>query len=419
MLSVAVLTSTGTAGDALDDAFFVLGVEASRAYLNQIADTEVFFLLPDGKGWRTVHLASPSNTQRDAVDLEAMPFAPRRYVAYRSSSRLNVDGKLDEPAWTKAAWSESFVDIEGDDRPRPRFRTRAKMLWDDEFLYVAAEMEEPDVWGTLTERDSVIFRDDDFEVFIDPDGDTHDYYELEVNALGTPWDLMLIKPYRDGGPAIHAWDIAGLQVGVNVRGTINHAGDRDEGWTVEIAMPWKVLKEAAPGHKPPAPGDRWRINFSRVEWDVDAADGTYTKRLKPGTKDPLPEHNWVWSPQGAIDMHMPERWGYVQFSSLQAGNGTDAFVDDPNEQIKWALRRLYYRQRRFRAAHGSYATTLEALGAADIRVDTIEFRPVMHATPSLYEITARGIGGAVVHISQDGKVWIIRSPDHPITKLPN
>jgi hypothetical protein len=74
-----------------------------------------------------------------------------------------------------------------------------KMVWDDEYLYVAAEMEEPDIWATLTERDSVIFHDNDFEVFIDPDGDTHAYYELEVNALATAWDLMLLKPYRDGG----------------------------------------------------------------------------------------------------------------------------------------------------------------------------------------------------------------------------
>ena len=155
------------------------------------------------------------------ADLEAVPFAPRRYVCYRAPSRLNIDGKLDEPVWAAAAWSEAFVDIEGDRRPRPRFRTRAKMPWDDEYFYVAAEMEEPDVWATLTERDSVIFHDNDFEIFIDPDGDTHAYYELEVNALGTVWDLMLMKPYRDGGPAINGWDIAGLQIGVDVRGTLN------------------------------------------------------------------------------------------------------------------------------------------------------------------------------------------------------
>ena len=72
-------------------------------------------------------------------------------------------------------------------------------------------MEEPDVWGTLTERDAIIYNDNDFEVFIDPDGDTQMYYELEVNPLGTVFDLMLIRPYRDGGPPIIAWDIAGLQ----------------------------------------------------------------------------------------------------------------------------------------------------------------------------------------------------------------
>ena len=94
-----------------------------------------------------------------------------------------------------------FVDIEGDAKPAPRFRTRAKMLWDDTYFYIAAEMEEPHVWGTLTKHDSVIFHDNDFEVFLDPDGDTHDYYEFEINALNTGWDLFLDKPYRDGGQA--------------------------------------------------------------------------------------------------------------------------------------------------------------------------------------------------------------------------
>jgi hypothetical protein len=118
------------------------------------------------------------------------------------------------------------------------------MLWDDEWFYVAAEMEEPDLWGTLTERDSVIFRDNDFELFIDPDDDTHGYYELEVNALGTPWDLLLIKPYRDGGPAINGWDITGLQARVDLKGTLNKPADRDQGWAIELALP--DLKEAAP-----------------------------------------------------------------------------------------------------------------------------------------------------------------------------
>jgi hypothetical protein len=350
----------------------------------------------------------PLGAQRAVVDLEAMPFAPRRYVCYRPPSPLNIDGRIDDVGWAAAAWSEAFIDIEGDGGQRPRFRTRVKMLWDDEYFYVAAEMEEPDVWATLAERDAVIFRDNDFEIFIDPDGDTHAYAEIEVNAIGTVWDLMLLKPYRDGGPAIDAWDITGLKLGVDVRGTVNRPGDRDGGWTVEIAMPWKILREAAPEHRAPKAGDRWRVNFSRVQWQVEVANDGYTKRLKPGTKDPLPENNWVWSAQGAINMHMPERWGYVQFSSVIAGGRTEPFVEDPNERVKWALRRLYYRQRRFHDANGGYAASLDALQAADIRVEGVDFHPVLHATPSLYEITADGFDGTVVHISQDGRVWVTR-----------
>jgi basic amino acid/polyamine antiporter, APA family len=410
VLTVAVLSATGTAGDALDDAFFVLGPERSRDYLRRLPGTEVFFLIPSGdRGWRMLREGTSTDKQPPPPDLEALPFAPRQYVVYRAASAITVDGTLDEPSWAGAPWTEPFVDIEGDSRPQPRFRTRARMLWDDDNLYVAGEIEEPDVWSTLTERDSVIFRDNDFEIFIDPDGDTHAYYELEVNASATPWDLLLIKPYRDGGPAIHGWDIAGLKVAVRVRGTLNKPGDRDGAWTVEIALPWNILREAAPRRKLPAAGDQWRLNFSRVEWQVDAAaDGRYTKRRRPDTGDPLPEDNWVWSPQGAIDMHMPERWGYVQFSSAAAGSRMERFVEDPNERVKWALRRLYYRQRRYHDAHGVYAASLDALNAADIRVAGLDFRPVMTVGSTTYEITADGFDHAVAHIVQDGRVWLNR-----------
>ena len=407
LLSVAVLAGTGTAGDALDNAFFVLGRERSQPYLASLPGTEAIFF---SSSTDTVTDAD-TVAQRAVPDLEAAPFAPRSYVAYRPATAVTIDGKLDEPAWASAPWTEAFVDIEGDARPRPRFRTRAKMLWDDDYFYFAADMDEPDVWATLTKRDSIIFRDNDFEIFLDPDGDTHAYGELEVNALGTPWDLLLIKPYRDGGPAIHAWDIAGLKVGVDVRGTINRPGDRDDGWSVEIAMPWTILREIAPGHKPPTAGDRWRVNFSRVEWQTDVNAGTYVKRQRPGTADPLPEDNWVWSPQGAIDMHMPERWGFVQFSGLRGGTATEAFADDPNERVAWALRRLYYRQRTFRMNGGSYARSLDALGASDIRVDGLEFRPALEATATTYEISAGGFNRVVVHINQDGRVW--RTPIRP------
>jgi hypothetical protein len=333
------------------------------------------------------------------------PFAPRRTVCYRTASPLKIDGRLDEAAWTAAAWSEPFVDIEGRIRPAPRLGTRVKMLWDDEFFYVAADMEEPDVWATLTERDSVIYHDNDFEVFIDPDGDTHDYYELEINALNTVWDLLLVRPYRDGGPALHAWDIAGLKTAVHVRGTINAPGDRDEGWSVEIAMPWKILKEAAADRRAPVAGEQWRVNFSRVEWQLEATHGRYEPR-RNDKGEVLSENNWVWSPQGAVAMHMPERWAYVQFSGALAGTRVDPFVADPDEAVKWTLRRLYYSQAAFREKNRRYARTLGELNAAGLPLAGIQ----LHATDDLYVMSAASARGGMVYIRQDGRVWVVPRP---------
>jgi len=240
----------------------------------------------------------------------------RTYVCYWSPGPITVDGRLDDSAWASAPWSEEFIDIVGDTAPAPPLRTRFKLLWDSTYLYVAAELEEPHVWATLTARDAVVYRDNDFEVFIDPDGDGLNYYEIEINALGTVWDLLLVRPYRQGGPAITAWDIRGLQSAVHVDGTVNDPSDTDQGWTVEMALPWSVLVEAARGRRPPQDGTEWRMNFSRVQWDLDVVDGEYRKTIEPSTNRPRREHNWVWSPQGVVDMHLPERWGTVRFSSV-------------------------------------------------------------------------------------------------------
>ena len=135
---------------------------------------------------------------------------PKTYVVYRASTPIAVDGHLNDGPWKSAPWTDLFVDIEGDAKPLPRFATRAIMLWDDDYFYFAADMEEPHVWATLTARDAVIFKDNDFEIFLDPDGDTHNYYELEVNAFETEWDLILLKPYHDQSKvAVDSWDIPG------------------------------------------------------------------------------------------------------------------------------------------------------------------------------------------------------------------
>jgi hypothetical protein len=234
-----------------------------------------------------------------------------RYAAPKAAKSLKIDGKIDEAEWAAAPWTREFQDIEGSAKPKPRFRTRAKMMWDDDYFYIAAELEEPHIWATYDKHDMVIFHENDFEVFLDPDADTLHYFEFEMNALNTGWDLYLDKPYRFKGKADNGWEMPGLKTAVHLKGTLNNPKDKDEGWTLEIAIPWKTLNRGPRPAVAPKPGEEWKVNFSRVEWVTDVVDGKYVKRKG------LKEDNWVWSPQGVINMHVPEKWGVVKF--VEAG----------------------------------------------------------------------------------------------------
>lgn len=273
-------------------------------------------------------------------------YPPRKYEAKFAKTAPKLDGKLDDVAWSDARWTDDFTDIQGPKLPAPRYRTRAKMLWDDSYLYIAAELADPHVWGTLTRHDEIVFHDNDFEVFIDPDGDAREYYELEVNALGTIFDLFLHRRYKEGGPAEHGWNAEGLKTAIAVQGTLNDPTDTDRGWTLEWAIPWSAFKppawdrpsfgERARGAAAPSIGDSWRINFSRVQWqhgfegkraakpDQKPINDSYRQEPPKEGEAPAapkyektagkPEDNWVWTPQWQIDMHDPRWWGFVTFT---------------------------------------------------------------------------------------------------------
>ena len=329
------------------------------------------------------------------------PIQPRQYVCPRAKTPPLIDGNLSDPAWAAAPWTADFVDIQGSAKPKPRLRTRAKMLWDDTFLYIAAELEEPDVWATLTQHDTVIFNDPDFEVFIDPGGGSRDYFEFEINALNTSWDLLLNKPYKDRGSADDHWNIPGLRSAVRVRGTLNQASDRDRGWTVELAFPWRAYASRIKRPLPPHEGEQWRIGFSRVEWQVTTPGGRYVKTPK------IPENNWVWSPQGVVDMHRPERWGYVQF----ARDATVQFVPDPSAPARDVLHDVYYAQRAFRKQHGRWAASLTELGLP-VAAHGAVAAPVLTRTWDGWRaevvLSQPAAPRQVWSIRQDASVWLNR-----------
>ncbi|SFT15412.1 Carbohydrate family 9 binding domain-like [Zhouia amylolytica] len=324
--------------------------------------------------------------------------APRSYVAHKTTENIVVDGKADEESWEKAPWSDNFIDIEG--VKTPTYKTNMKMLWDDEYLYFFADLEEPHVWGTLKQRDTVIFYNNDFEIFIDPDGDTHNYMEFEMNALNTIWDLLLVKPYREHSLVLDSWDIQGIKTAVHVNGTLNNPNDKDSGWSVEIAMPWKVLTEANSHGKIPE-DEFWRINFSRVNWDFELVDGRY-QRKKDESGKYLPEYNWVWSPQGVINMHEPEHWGYVYFTS----KGVDekvTFEIPEDEAIKWQLYALYRKQKAFKNKNGKWAASMDELAQEPIKVKGKEIQPSIELHEQGWNIKVESpFTNQVLIIKEDG-----------------
>lgn len=353
-----------------------------------------------------ISLITGLKAQSPFKGLENLFTPPLSYVVHHTAKAINIDGDLNDPDWQQAAWTSTFVDIEGNLKPLPAYNTQVKMLWGDSCLYIAARITEPHVWATLKQHDEVVFLDNDFEVFINPDGTTHHYYEIEFNALNTVFDLYLAKPYRNGGSALIPFNLSGMRSAVKINGTLNDPSDTDTDWTVEMAIP---LRDLSLGNDIQVPGEgaTWRINFSRVEWDTKPVNLSYIK-LTDSRGHNLPEHNWVWSPQGVVNMHYPERWGYLQFTKQK---GPVKFVLPYGEDQKKYLWLLYYRQKQWFTKHHSYALTLKALGikSRKVTIDGVLNRFSMEASKNQFMAFIKTADGHGFSIDRDGFVQNIKT----------
>lgn len=334
-------------------------------------------------------------------DMAHLFTTPEHYIITHTSKAPLIDGDINDKIWDQAKWTSSFVDIEGDAKPKPQYNTQLKMLWDDSNLYIAVKMDEPHLWAYLTHHDDIIFQDNDFELFVDPDNNGRNYFEIEVNQLNKIFDLFLPKAYRHGGNALISWDTPGMRSAVKLQGTLNNPKDTDKGWTVEFAIPFKSIIFGFDTNKP-ADGSLWRINFSRVEWDTKVVNGKYVK-LKDAKGKNLPERNWVWSAPGLISMHYPERWGYLLFTK----NTTDAGVSfnvpytDLQKQYLWLV---YYKQLEYFKQHSFFAPNLDALGIKDTEynVSGKTNRVSIEATKQQYTATITDDSGSTISINEDG-----------------
>ena len=332
----------------------------------------------------------PSGAQNIFQKYDRFLTEPRSYMCYRVDGKLKIDGKLDEVSWQKAKSTAPFVDISGEGFPTPKYETTAKMLWDDEYLYVGAILQEDDIKARLTQRDTIIYYDNDFEVFIDPDWDGHNYFEIETNARGVIFDLMLDKPYRSGGNFMVQWDCPGLKLAIHREGTLNKSKDKDKYWSVEMAIPHKALTMNF--NNPLKAGNCWRINFSRVQW------------LKAGG----PEENWVWTPTGKVDMHMPDRWGYLFFADEAVGAPERTVALPYNTAVYKLLWAMFYAQQERYAKEKNYLRTEKDFFLTDAELKGLPqgAQISVEATRNTYQIaiTVPGENKRYV-INNEGRFW--------------
>ncbi len=331
----------------------------------------------------------------------------RNYVVYQTTDSVIIDGKGEEPAWEQATWTGDFADIEGPEKPAPLWPTRLKMIWDQKALYILAELTEPNIWAYYQTHDQIVYHENDFEVFIDPDQDTQNYFEFELNAANTLFDLFMTKPYRNGGLPIINWDAPHFRSAVSIDGTINDPKDTDRKWTIEMAIPFEDLRLGVFGQVP-ADGQTWKINFSRVNWQTEVVNGKYQRKKDAKTGRQLSEYNWVWNPTGEINMHLPERWGMIQFSEQPVANQQVVFKTPEGETFRKYLWLVFYKQQQFMKNNKRYAGSLAELELPGIFSSESgeNFGLTLWATEKQYTAAVRsGEASDQWMINDQGIVW--------------
>ena len=189
---------------------------------------------------------------------------PTSHECRRATGPIKLDGQADEPAWQHAAVIESFVAFWADRKGRTK--TKARLLWDDEFIYFHAEMEDADLYADETKTNGNLWDNDVFELFFKPVEQANGYYEFQVNPLNARLHTFL--PSRGAGGLRRAKSSAAdgkfaMQTTVVRRGTLNDWRDNDTGWSVEGRIPWKDFHRTGGG---PKTGDTWGFALCRYDY---------------------------------------------------------------------------------------------------------------------------------------------------------
>jgi len=213
-----------------------------------------------------------------------------------------IDGRLDEPVWTSgdAPTTAAFVNTMNGASAQPV--AHARMLWDDEHLYVGFEVQDDQLKSSLREHDDHLWEQDAVELFLDPSGRGLNYFELQISPRGVTFDTRY-DSRRNPQPIGHAdWESHMRAVAVT-QGTVDD-DDADQGYTVEAAIPWASFATGSPAPSRPTPATVWRANF----YVMDARDGS--------------QRAVAWSAPRVGDFHVPDRFGRLLFQDPSAPTPT-------------------------------------------------------------------------------------------------
>ncbi|MBU0609341.1 MAG: carbohydrate-binding family 9-like protein [Armatimonadetes bacterium] len=217
------------------------------------------------------------------------PFSLEKSAAYqcvRAEKAITIDGKLDETAWAAAQQIEHFMVPPGMDwisfqmtrARRARSLTRAKLMWDDKYLYLGAEMEDRDITCVTPKGHDLPFGADDIvELFIKPSDEQPWYWEIHIVPSGGTRDYCYA---RRGAGSDKRWMPyeSGMKAAVTLSGTFDDWTDRDNEWIAEMRLPWSAFDKW--GGKPRV-GDCWRFMVSRYDYSVHLEDGRELSAAAP------------------------------------------------------------------------------------------------------------------------------------------
>ncbi|KAK9766264.1 hypothetical protein K7432_004785 [Basidiobolus ranarum] len=387
----------------------------------------------------------------------------RHYAIPATFTPPKIDGNINDLEWANAPWTEEFVDIL--DLPKaaisPPLKTRAKMLWDDEFIYVAAQLFDPFIVANLTvmpELQGKFFKsqlipshhiymvqhyteyldmfENTFEMLIDTDRTHHQLKRIQINPLGIRRSIQYDKPPIDGGIA-SVWKMDSKfesavsntsEVHQLVNGALNKVIDIATGldtqslWTIEWAIPISSLKPRTKRETHSAPPYS-SFQFLRSGWPPTMSPSPEDSELKarkrrrryinPAIERLIPRSPYLqaWSPAVEEEMLEPETWATIEFLPL---NGTSNLEGDSSyprleSRTRFTLMQIYRAQKELFERIGSYTDILSELNIKGPPLGECSDIPIIEikegGTRYEVKIYLTNGSGRVGHIRQDRYLW--------------